>query len=151
MSLEAKIMDRLKQAMKDKNEVALRTLRAIKAAILVEKTAEGGSGELTEADEIKLLQKMAKQRKESIDIFLKQNREDLAKVEQDELALLEEFLPQAMSQEELTALVQQAIQQVGAAGPQDMGKVMGVANKAAAGRADGKLLADTVKNLLAAL
>ena len=151
MSLEAKIMEQMKEAMKAKDTVALEALRAIKSGIILAKTEAGASDTLSADDEIKLLQKMAKQRKESIDIFLKQNREDLAKVEQDELALLEEFLPQAMSQEELTALVQQAIQQVGAAGPQDMGKVMGVANKAAAGRADGKLLADTVKNLLAAL
>ena len=151
MSLETQIMDRLKQAMKDKNEAALRTLRGIKAAILVEKTAEGRSGELTEADEMKILQKMAKQRKESIDIFVNQNRNDLAQVEQEELVILEEFLPKALSAEELSVIVATAIQNAGATGPQDMGKVMGAANKAVAGQADGKAVSEEVKKQLAAL
>lgn len=151
MNLESKIMDRLKQAMKDKNEAALRTLRAIKAAILVEKTSEGGMGVLSEADELKLLQKMAKQRKESIDIFLKQGREDLAAIEQEELSILEDFLPQAMGAEELKALVAKAISESGAAGPRDMGKVMGLVNAAVAGRADGKQVAEEVKTQLASL
>lgn len=151
MSLEAKVMDRLKQAMKDKNEAALRTLRAIKAAILVEKTAEGRTGALTEADELKLLQKMAKQRKESIEIYLQQNRQDLAQVEQEELSILEEFLPKAMSAEELSALVAKVIAESGATGPRDMGKVMGLVNAAVAGRAEGKTVADEVKSQLAKL
>ena len=151
MNLEAKIMDRLKQAMKDKNEAALRTLRAIKAAILVEKTSEGHTGVLTEAEEVKLLQKMAKQRKESMDIFLKQDRPDLAKKEEEELAILDDFLPQAMNPEELAQTVSDAIRSVGANGPQDMGKVMGAANKAIAGRADGKLVAEEVKKQLSSL
>lgn len=151
MNLETKIMDRLKQAMKDKNDAALRTLRAIKAAILVEKTAEGATGVLSEADELKLLRKMAKQRKESIDIFEKQNREDLAAKEKEELAILEDFLPQAMGADELKALVTKAIADSGAAGPRDMGKVIGLVNAAAAGRADGKLVAEEVKAQLASL
>ena len=151
MSLEIEVMDRLKQAMKDKNEVALRTLRGIKAAILVEKTAEGGTGILTEADELKILQKMAKQRKESIEIFVQQNRQDLAQIEQDELALLEVFLPKALSEEELTAIIADAIKAAGATSPKDMGKVMGAANKSVAGRADGKLVSEEVKKQLASL
>lgn len=151
MSLEIKVMDRLKQAMKDKDEVALRTLRAIKAAILVEKTAEGATGELTEADEIKLLQKMAKQRKESNEIFLKQGREDLAKIEQDELSVLEFFLPKALTADELSQIIQQVIQNINASGPQDMGKVMGAANKEIAGRADGKAVSEEVKKQLSQL
>ena len=151
MSLEIEVRDRLKQAMKDKNEVALRTLRGIKAAILVEKTAEGGTGILTEADELKILQKMAKQRKESIEIFVQQNRQDLAQIEQDELALLEVFLPKALSEEELTAIIADAIKAAGATSPKDMGKVMGAANKSVAGRADGKLVSEEVKKQLASL
>lgn len=150
MNLETQIMDRLKQAMKDKDEVALRTLRAIKAAILVEKTSEGHSGTITEADEMKILQKMAKQRKESMDIFIQQNREDLAQKEREELQILEAFLPKAMSPEELSAAVREAIATVGATGPQDMGKVIGAANKAIAGRAEGKAIAEEVKKQLAA-
>lgn len=149
MSLEARIMDQLKQAMRDKNEAALRTLRAIKAAILLEKTATGGKIELTEADELKMLQKLSKQRKDSLEIFRTQNREDLAKIEAEELAIIEQFLPQQLSETELTAKVQEVIQAIGATSPADMGKVMGAANKALAGQADGKLIADTVKKLLA--
>lgn len=151
MSLETQVMDRLKQAMKDKNEVALRTLRGIKAAILVEKTAEGGSGTLSEADEMKILQKMAKQRKESLAIFEQQNRADLAQIEQDELSLLEAFLPKALTADELSAIVAEAIQSAAATGPQDMGKVMGAANKIVAGRTDGKLVSEEVKKQLASL
>lgn len=149
MSLEARIMDQLKQAMRDKNEVALRTLRAIKAAILLEKTATGAKEELTEADELKMLQKLSKQRKDSLEIFRAQNREDLAKIEEDELAIIEQFLPQQLSEAELTAKVQEIITAVGATSPADMGKVMGAASKGLAGQADGKLIADTVKKLLA--
>lgn len=149
MSLEARIMEQLKQAMRDKNEAALRTLRAIKAAILLEKTATGSKEELTEADELKMLQKLSKQRKDSLDIFRTQNREDLAKVEEEELAIIEQFLPQQLSEAALTAKVQEIIQSLGATSPADMGKVMGAASKSLAGQADGKLIADTVKKLLA--
>jgi hypothetical protein len=148
MSLESRIMDELKTAMKAKDEASLRTLRAIKAAILVEKTAEGATGELTEADELKLVQKLAKQRRDSLDIYVKQNREDLAATEREELAILERFLPQQLSGEQLRAELQAIIAQVGAAGPADMGKVMGTASKALAGRAEGKAISETVKSLL---
>lgn len=150
MSLETNIMDKLKQAMRDKNDAALRTLRAIKAAILVEKTAAGASGELTEADEMKLLQKLAKQRKDSLDIFRTQNREDLAIKEEEEIAVIEQFLPKQLSQHEIDAVIKDIITSVGASGPGDMGKVMGVATKQMAGKADGKLIAEAVKRLLTA-
>lgn len=148
MSLEAKVMDQLKEAMKAKDEVALRTLRAIKAAILNEKTSEGFSGEITEAIELKLLQKMAKQRRDSLDIFVQQNREDLAEKEREELSVIEKFLPAQMSTEELRASIQAIITQVGASSAADMGKVMGVASKQLAGKAEGKAISETVKALL---
>jgi uncharacterized protein YqeY len=150
MSLETTIMEKLKQAMRDKNDAALRTLRAIKAAILVEKTAAGASRELTEADEMKLLQKLAKQRKDSLDIFRTQNREDLAVKEEEEIAVIEEFLPKQLSQEEIDAAIKEIIASIGASGPSDMGKVMGVATKQMAGKADGKLIAEAVKRFLTA-
>jgi len=148
MSLEQKVMEELKQAMRDKNEAALRTLRAIKAAILIEKTSEGASDTMTEAAETKMLQKLAKQRRDSLEIFEKQNREDLASKEREELAIIERFLPAQMSQEELTKEVKAIIDQVGAKSPADMGKVMGVASKQLAGKADGKAISETVKQLL---
>jgi uncharacterized protein YqeY len=148
MSLESKIMEQMKDAMKSKDEAALRTLRAIKAAILIEKTSGSGTA-ITEADEIKMLQKMAKQRRDSLDIFVQQNREDLAVKEREELAIIEKFLPQQMSAEELAAELKAIIAQVGAASPADMGKVMGIASKQLAGKADGKMISETVKQLLA--
>lgn len=148
MSLEQKVMEEMKGAMRAKDEAALRTLRAIKAAILIEKTS--GSGvEMSEADETKMLQKMAKQRRDSLDIFVQQNREDLAAKEREELAIIERFLPAQMGAEELHKVVKEIIAQVGAASPADMGKVMGVATKQLAGKADGKLISETVKQLLA--
>jgi len=149
MSLESKVMEQLKEAMKAKDEVALRTLRAIKAAILQEKTSEGFSGEITEAAEMKMLQKMAKQRKDSLDIFTQQNREDLAAKEREELAVIEKFLPQQMSAEELRAAIQEIVAQTGASSPADMGKVMGVASKQLAGKAEGKAISEMVKAVLA--
>lgn len=148
MALEQKIMEQMKDAMKSKDEAALRTLRAIKAAILIEKTSGSGT-EITEADEIRMLQKMAKQRRDSLDIFTQQNREDLAAKEREELEIIERFLPKQMSAEELQAELKQIIAQVGATSPADMGKVMGVATKQLAGKADGKLVSETVKQLLA--
>lgn len=149
MSLENKVMEELKNAMRAKDEAALRTLRAIKAAIIIEKTAEGASGEITEATETKMLQKLAKQRRDSLDIFQKQNREDLAAKEREELAIIEKFLPKQMTTEELTEALKGIIAQVGAASPADMGKVMGVASKQLAGLADGKAISEAVKQLLA--
>ncbi|MFN4248430.1 MAG: GatB/YqeY domain-containing protein [Flavipsychrobacter sp.] len=148
MSLEQKVMEEMKGAMRAKDEAALRTLRAIKAAILIEKTSGSGT-EMTEADETKMLQKMAKQRRDSLDIFVQQNREDLAAKEREELAIIERFLPAQMSAEELQKVVKEIIAQVGASSPADMGKVMGVATKQLAGKADGKLVSETVKQLLA--
>lgn len=148
MSLEAKIMESLKTAMKAKDEVALRTLRAIKAAIIIEKTAEGATGEIDEATEIKMLQKMAKQRKDSLQIFEQQQREDLANKEREELAIIEQFLPAQMNEEEIKQALQLVIAQLGASSMADLGKVMGIASKELAGKADGKLIASLVKELL---
>jgi uncharacterized protein YqeY len=149
MSLESQIMDEMKTAMKAKDEAALRTLRAIKAEILKEKTAAGAKETMSEADELKMLQRMAKQRKDSLDIFKTQNRADLAQKEEEELTIISRFLPQQMSAEELRNAVQEIISQTGASSPADMGKVMGAANKQLAGKAEGKAIADTVKELLA--
>lgn len=148
MNLETKIMDRLKEAMKAKDEVALRTLRAIKAAILLEKTSEGFSGELTEQNEISLLQKMAKQRKESIAIFKEKGRDDLALNEQVELDFIQQFLPHELSDDELATLVKKGIADTGASSIKDMGKVMAWTQKEAQGRADGKRISEVVKSLL---
>jgi len=149
MSLETKVMEELKAAMRAKDEVALRTLRAIKAAILVEQTATGAKESLSEADELKLLTKMSKQRKDSLDIFTQQNRADLAQKEQEEIEIINKFLPAQLSNEELEAEVKAIIAEVGATSAADLGKVMGVASKKLAGRADGKLISETVKGLLA--
>lgn len=148
MSLEAKVMEHLKDAMRAKDEVSLRTLRAIKAAILVEQTTSGAKEVLTEADELKLLTKMAKQRKDSLDIFTQQNRADLAAKEAEEIAVINKFLPAQLSAEELEAEVKAIIAQVGAVSSADLGKVMGAANKVLAGKAEGKAIADMVKRLL---
>ncbi len=149
MSLEQKVMEELKTAMKAKDEAGLRTLRAIKAAIIIEKTSEGAADVLTEATETKMLQKLAKQRRDSLEIFMKQNREDLAVKEREELAIIEKFLPKQMSADELKTELTAIIAQVGAKTPADMGKVMGVASKQLAGKIDGKAISDTVKQLLA--
>lgn len=148
MSLEQKIMTELKAAMLAKDEAALRSLRAIKAAILLAKTAEGGSGELKDDDEMKILQKLVKQRRDSLEIFQQQNRPDLAAKEQEEIAVIEKFLPKQLSAGELKAELQKIVDQVGAKAPSDLGKVMGVASKQLAGRADGKAIATMVKDLL---
>jgi uncharacterized protein YqeY len=132
-----------------RNEVDLRSLRAIKAAILVAKTSEGANGEISETDEQKLLQKLAKQRKDSLDIFRQQNREDLAVKEEEELAVIERYLPKQMDEAEIRTVLTGIIAQVGASGPGDMGKVMGVATKQLAGKADGKIVSGLVKELLA--
>lgn len=149
MNLEQKIMADLKTAMLAKDEAALRSLRAVKAAILLAKTSEGASGELKDEDEIKLLQKLVKQRKDSLEIFQQQNRTDLAKKEQEEIEIIEKFLPIQLSAEELKTIVSKIISDVGASSPADMGKVMGVATKQLAGKADGKTISSLVKELLA--
>lgn len=149
MSLEQKIMTELKAAMLAKDEASLRSLRAVKAAILLAKTSEGGGGELKEEDEIKLLQKLVKQRKDSLEIFQQQNRTDLAKKEEEEIAVIEKFLPKQMSADELKEEIAKIIASTGASSPADMGKVMGVASKQFAGKADGKTISAIVKELLA--
>lgn len=148
MSLEQKVMDQMKDAMKSKDDAALRSLRAIKAAILLAKTSEGSGGVLKEEDETRVLQKLIKQRKDSLEIFRQQNRADLAQKEEEEIGIIGKFLPKQMSEEEIRNEVAAVIQQVGATSPADMGKVMGVATKQLAGKADGKTISAIVKELL---
>lgn len=148
MSLEQKIMADLKTAMLAKDEKALRSLRAIKAAILLAKTSEGAGGDLKEDDEIKLLQKLVKQRKDSLEIYTQQSRTDLAQKEKEEIEVIEKFLPQQLSAEELRTELKQIITETGASSPADMGKVMGAATKRFAGKADGKTISVLVKELL---
>lgn len=148
MALEQIIMEQLKQAMKDKNEVALRTLRAIKSAILVEKTAGPIKDALTEEEELSLIQKLAKQRKDSIEIFNAQNRLDLTQKEEEELVILNTFLPKQLSVEALTISIQAIIDELGVKDAKEMGKVIGMASKRLKGQAEGKLIADVVKSLL---
>ena len=148
MGLEQRIMAELKTAMLAKDEKALRSLRAIKAAILLAKTSEGAGGELKEDDEIKLLQKLVKQRKDSLEIYQQQNRTDLAQKEQEEIEVIEKFLPKQLSPDEIKAELSSIINEVGASSPADMGKVMGVATKKLAGKADGKTISAMVKDLL---
>lgn len=147
MTLEEKVAQDLKAAMKAKDEAAKRGIRAIKQAILLAKT-DGSGEEITEEKEIKMLQKLAKQRKESIEIFEKQNREDLAIIEREELAIIENYLPKQMSEEEITTALKAIMERVGASSMKDMGKVMGVATKEFAGKADGKVISQIVKKLL---
>ena len=149
MSLEQKITAELKTAMLAKDDKSLRSLRAIKAAILLAKTSEGAGGEITEDAEIKLLQKLVKQRKDSLEIFTQQNRTDLAQKEQEEIEVIEKFLPKQLEGEELKAIIREIIASTGASSPADMGKVMGAATKQLAGKADGKTISATVKELLA--
>ncbi|MFN5331142.1 MAG: GatB/YqeY domain-containing protein [Bacteroidota bacterium] len=149
MALKQKIDAEIKSAMIAKDKARLTALRAIKSLILLEETKEGFSGELSSEEELKLLTKAAKQRKDSADIYEKQGRKDLLEVELAELAVIQEFLPKAFSAEELEAAVKEIISRCGATGPKDMGKVMGIASKELAGKADGKAIADQVKHLLA--
>src|ERR1700744_5555311 len=129
MALEQKVMADLKTAMLAKDEGALRGLRAIKAAIIIAKTSEGAGGELKEEDETKLLQKLVKQRKDSLAIYQEQNRPDLARKEEEEIAVIEKFLPRQLDNEALKAVLAKIIAETGAASPADIGKVMGVASK----------------------
>ena len=141
-------MAEMKDAMKAKNEAALRGLRAIKAAIIIAKTSEGAGGELKAEDETKLLQKLVKQRRDSLEIFNKQNRDDLAQKELEEINIIEKFLPAQLSEDELKKGLEEIIKQVGATSSADMGKVMGAATKHFAGKADGKAISAAVKELL---
>lgn len=149
MSLETQIMTEMKEAMKAKNEGVLRALRAIKAEIIKAKTEPGAAGEIDEATEQKFLQKMMKQRRDSLEIFEKQGREDLASKEKEEMAVIERFLPKQLDEAELKEIVKKIIAETGASSPADMGKVMGVASKQLAGKADGKTISGMVKDLLA--
>jgi hypothetical protein len=149
MSLEVKIMAEMKDAMKSKNEAVLRALRAIKAEIIKAKTEPGANGAIDEATEQKFLQKMMKQRKDSLDIFEKQGREDLAEKEREEMAVIEKFLPKQLSEAEIKEAVKNIIAETGASSAADMGKVMGVASKQLAGLADGKTISAIVKEMLA--
>lgn len=148
MSLKSKIEQEIKQAMLQKQKDRLRALRAIKSAILLAETEKGAGDDLSEEVELKLLQKAAKQRKDSLEVYQQQGRADLAEVEQQELSVIEEFLPKQLSEEEVEAAVKETIAQVGASGPGDMGKVMGAATKKLSGKADGKLISSIARKLL---
>lgn len=149
MALEQQIMLEMKDAMKAKNEGVLRSLRAIKAEIIKAKTDPGAGGEIDEATEQKFLQKMMKQRRDSLEIFEKQGREDLAVKEREEMAVIEKFLPKQLSADEIKVAVVAIIAETGATSAADMGKVMGAASKQLAGKADGKTISAIVKELLA--
>lgn len=147
MNLESLITNDLKEAMKAKDQVALRSIRAIKAAILIFKT--DGSGDVLDTDkEIKLLQKLVKQRQDSLDIYTKQGREDLAVTEREEIAVIQKYLPAQLTDDELKAAITELIAESGATSIKEMGKVIGLANQRLAGKAEGKAIAATVKELL---
>lgn len=148
MSLEERINNDIKSAMLAKDKVRLEALRAVKSAILLAKTEKGGGEGLTPDAEAKMLQKQVKQRKESAEIYTQQNRPELAEKELAEAAVIEEYLPKMLSDDELTAEVKKIIAQVGATSPSEMGKVMGIASKALAGKAEGKAIAEKVKTIL---
>ena len=148
MSLQKQVMDKMKEAMKAKDTVALQALRAVKSAFLLAKTETGAGEDLTADQELKIIQKQVKQRKDSADVFLKQGREDLANPELEEIAVLEQFLPEALTEEEIEGVVIATIDDLGASGMKDMGKVMGVVSKELAGQADGKIISQFVKKHL---
>lgn len=148
MSLEVKIMDHMKEAMKAKDTVALEALRAIKSAIILAKTETGAADGLTETDEIKMLQRLVKMRKDSAEIFTTQNRPDLAEPELAQIAVIEQFLPAQLTEAEVEAIVAKIITETGAAGIAAMGKVMGLASAQIGGQAEGKVISGIVKKLL---
>ena len=148
MSLQKEVMDKMKEAMKAKDTVALQALRAVKSAFLLAKTATGVQSEITPDQELKIIQKQVKQRKDSAAIFITQNRQDLADPELAEIAVLEQFLPAALSEEEIEKVVASTIKKLGASGMKDMGKVMGVVSNILSGQADGKVISTLVKKLL---
>jgi len=148
MSLETTINEQLKKAMLARDEKGLRALRAIKSAILLAKTAEGAAAEISEEAEVKILQKLVKQRKDSIEIFEQQNRADLALKEKEEVEVIEKFLPQQLSADEIKQVVASIIQEAGATDISALGKIMGIASKQLAGKADGKAISTAVKELL---
>lgn len=148
MSLQKQIMDEMKAAMKAKNTIALQALRAVKSAFLLAKTETGVQEELTEAQEMKIIAKQVKQRKDSAAIFLEQGRQDLADPELAEIVVLEKFLPEAMPEDKIEEVVIATIQKTGASGMKDMGKVMGIVSKELSGKADGKVISVLVKKNL---
>ena len=149
MSLQKQIMEELKTAMKSKDAVALKALRAVKSAFLLAKTETGAGDDLTEDQEMKIIQKQVKQRKDSAAIFIDQGRQDLADPELAEIAVLEKFLPEALSEDAIEKVVLETIAKTGAEGMKDMGKVMGMVSKQLAGQADGKTISGIVrKNLV---
>ena len=148
MNLEQKVMAEMKDAMKAKDEAALRGLRAIKAEIIKAKAEPGAGGEISPETENKMLQKMLKQRKDSLEIYRNQNRADLAKKEEEEIAIIERFLPAQLTEDQLKDELRKIIAGVGASSPADMGKVMGAASKQLAGKADGKTISSAVRELL---
>ena len=145
MGLQEKVMQEMKNAMKSKDSVALESLRAIKSALLLVQTEKGASGSVSESDELKLLQKLVKQRKDSADIYKQQGREDLAEPELQQAAIIEKFLPKQLGAEEIEAVVNRVIEETGAEGMKDMGKVMGMVTKELAGQADGKTISGIVR------
>ncbi len=148
MSLQEKVMTAMKDAMRAKDANALASLRAIKSEILLAQTETGAKEEITEEQEIKLLQKLVKQRKDSAAIYIEQNRNDLAQPEIDQAAVIEKFLPEQMSEEEVGKVVDAIIAKTGASSMKDMGNVVGLANQELAGKADGKTVAMIVKQKL---
>lgn len=148
MTLEEKINADLKAAMIAKDQAALRGLRAVKAAVLLAKTEKGATGEISPEKEIQILTKLVKQRKESIEIYEKENRADLATTEKEEVAVIEKYMPAMMSDEDIKAAIQKIITETGATSQKEMGKVMGAASKALAGKADNKKVSEIVKSLL---
>ena len=148
MSLQDNVMTALKAAMKEKDQTALAALRAVKSELLLAQTASGSKEEITEEEEIQILSKMVKQRKDSAAIFLEQNRKDLATPELEQAEVISQFLPDALSEEEIEKVVISTIEKVGAEGMKDMGKVMGIVSKKLAGQADGKTISMIVKDKL---
>jgi len=148
MSLQQELMSKLKEAMKAKDTVSLESLRAIKSEILLAQTKGGAASELTKEEEIKLLQKLVKQRKDSASIFIEQGRNDLAQPELAQVQIIAQFLPEQMSEEDLKKVIAEIMEKVGATSIKDMGKVMGIASKKLAGKADGKAISTAVKQLL---
>lgn len=148
MTLTSKIQSEMKQAMLNKDQATLRGLRAVKSAIILAQTEKGATGELSPDQEIQLLQKLVKQRKDSLAIFEEQKRADLAEKEKEEIVVIEKFLPEQMSEDELKTVIATIIQETGAASIKDMGRVMGTASQKLAGKADNKKVAELVKSLL---
>jgi uncharacterized protein len=148
MSLSTKIMDEMKDAMRSKNTIALEALRAIKSELLLAQTATSSKEEIAESDEIKILQRLVKMRKDSVEIFTKQNRPDLAEPELAQIAIIEKFLPAQLSEDEIESIISKIIAETGASGIASMGKVMGLASAQIGGQAEGKTISAIVKKLL---